>query len=98
MESREDSKKMAATLEGLMGAHANLQSSTEGLQLELGRKDALVSQLEKERYFHKSMVSCQKGPTRHAYAWQIGPFWQNTLEILFEISKKESINIYIIWE
>ena len=20
------------------------------------------------------MVSCQKGPTRHAYAWQIGPF------------------------
>ena len=28
-----------------------------------------------------SMVSCQKGPTRHAYAWQIGPFWQNTLDI-----------------
>ena len=25
------------------------------------------------------MVSCQKGPTRHAYAWQIGPFWQDTL-------------------
>ena len=21
-----------------------------------------------------SMVSCQKGPTHHAYAWQIGPF------------------------
>ena len=20
------------------------------------------------------MVSCQKGPTRHAYSWQIGPF------------------------
>ena len=27
------------------------------------------------------MVSCQKGPTRHAYAWQIGPFWQDTLEL-----------------
>ena len=27
------------------------------------------------------MVSCQKGPTRHAYAWQIEPFWQNTLEL-----------------
>ena len=26
------------------------------------------------------MVSSQKGPTRHAYAWQIGPFWQDTLE------------------
>ena len=29
------------------------------------------------------MVSCQKGPTRHAYAWQIGPFWQDTLELSF---------------
>ena len=28
-----------------------------------------------------SMVSCQKGPTRHAYALQIGPFWQDTLDI-----------------
>ena len=28
-----------------------------------------------------SMVSCQKGPTRHEYAWQIGPFWQDTLDI-----------------
>ena len=27
-----------------------------------------------------SMVSCQKGPTRHAYAWQLGPFWQYTLD------------------
>ena len=27
------------------------------------------------------MVSCQKGPTRHAYAWQIGPFWQDTFEM-----------------
>ena len=27
------------------------------------------------------MVSCQKGPTYHAYAWQIGPFWQDTLDI-----------------
>ena len=29
------------------------------------------------------MVSCQKGPTRHAYAWQIGPFWQETLDKTF---------------
>ena len=28
-----------------------------------------------------SMVSCQKGPTRHVYAWQVGPFWQDTLDI-----------------
>ena len=25
------------------------------------------------------MVSCQKGPIRHACAWQIWPFWQDTL-------------------
>ena len=28
-----------------------------------------------------SRVSCQKGPTRHAYARQIGPFWQDTLDM-----------------
>ena len=32
-------------------------------------------------YGFRSMVSCRKGPTRHAYTWQIGPFWQNTLEV-----------------
>ena len=32
-----------------------------------------------------SMVSCQKGPTRHAYAWQIGPFWQDTLELWYAL-------------
>ena len=32
-----------------------------------------------ETYIHVSRVSCQKGPTRHVYAGQIGPFWQDTL-------------------
>ena len=31
--------------------------------------------------FGISRVSCQKGPTHHAYAWQIGPFWQDTLDM-----------------
>ena len=30
-----------------------------------------------------SKVSCQKGPTRHACAWQIGPIWQDTLDICY---------------
>ena len=30
---------------------------------------------------HITRASCQKGPTRHAYAWQIGPFWQDTLDL-----------------
>ena len=29
------------------------------------------------------MVSYQKGPTCHAYAWKIGPFWQDTIDIAF---------------
>ena len=28
-----------------------------------------------------SMVTCQKGPTRHAYAWQIEPFWRDTFDL-----------------
>ena len=28
-----------------------------------------------------SMVSCPKGPTHHAYAWQIGPFRQDTVNM-----------------
>ena len=28
-----------------------------------------------------SRISCQKGHSRHAYAWRIGPFWQDTLDI-----------------
>ena len=38
-----------------------------------------------------SMVSYQKGPTRHAYAWQIGPFWQDTLDI------RNAFFQYITW-
>ena len=29
---------------------------------------------------NNAMVSCQTGLTCHAYAWQIGPFWQDTLK------------------
>ena len=28
-----------------------------------------------------SRVFCQNSPTRHAYAWQVGPFWQGTLDM-----------------
>ena len=39
------------------------------------------------------MVSCQKGPTRHAYAWQIGPFWQDNLDILIRTNRNmENLN------
>ena len=28
-----------------------------------------------------SRVSCQKGPICHAYAWRVGPFWQDTIDM-----------------
>ena len=47
---------------------------------------------------NKSMVSCQKGPTHHAYAWQIGPFWQDTLEMKVTVLYQEmSYNIMPPW-
>ena len=41
--------------------------------------------------FDSSRASCQKGPTRHAYAWQIGRFWQDTFELRYRI------RIFEIW-
>ena len=29
-----------------------------------------------------SRVSCQKGPICHAWAWRVGPFWQDTLDMI----------------
>ena len=36
-----------------------------------------------------SRVSCQKGPICHAYAWRVGPFWQDTLDIFFTFTSSE---------
>ena len=33
--------------------------------------------------YHISRVSCQKGSICHAYAWRVGPFWQETLDISY---------------
>ena len=30
---------------------------------------------------HQIVCIMPKGPTHHAYEWQIGPFWQDTIEI-----------------
>ena len=43
----------------------------------------LVSSTIHRLEYITSRVSCQKGPTRHAYAWQIGPFWQDTLDMCY---------------
>ena len=39
------------------------------------------------------MVSCQKGSTCHAYAWQVGPFWQDTLDENQTASNAESVSM-----
>ena len=40
-----------------------------------------------------SRVSCKKGLTRHAYAWQIGPFWQDTL-VIWWLCKVEDAELW----
>ena len=34
-----------------------------------------------EKRTYMSRVSCQKGPICHAQAWQVGPFWLDTLDV-----------------
>ena len=38
-----------------------------------------------------SRVSCQKGATSHAYAWQIAPFWQDTLDMA--MASQDSVTV-----
>ena len=42
---------------------------------------------------HISMASCQKGPNRHAYTWQIGLFWQDTLDLEVFLLPEPSFDI-----
>ena len=44
-----------------------------------------------------SMVSCQNGPTCHAYAWQIGPFWQDTLDFFIRGTLQWVLNEFVIY-
>ena len=49
--------------------------------------------------FHKAIYRwypAKKGPTHHANAWQIGPFWQDTLDIFTRLQWVESLFPYII--
>ena len=45
----------------------------------------------------KSRVSCQKGPTRHAYAWQIGPFWQDTLDHVAVLAEHDGVMTWTLF-
>ena len=49
VQSKEDNKKLAGTLEAVMTSHTQLQSTCENLQTELGKRDSRLMYLEKER-------------------------------------------------
>ena len=66
------------------------------LKLEYSEGNQLISRkyetcLIKPKNSHTLMVSCRKGPTCHACAWQLGPFWQDTLDIKCGAIKPQSI-------
>ena len=48
-----------------------------------------------QNYPHISRVSCQKGPICHAYAWRVGPFWQDNIEFC---RFRYAMKAYIWWE
>ena len=43
-------------------------------------------------FYHISRVSYQKGPICHASAWRVGPFWQDTLDVLCGMSQYIQLN------
>ena len=49
VQSKEDNKKLAGTLDAVITSHTQLQSSCESLQTELGKRDSRLISLEKER-------------------------------------------------
>ncbi|XP_022099991.1 coiled-coil domain-containing protein 150-like [Acanthaster planci] len=60
-DAKTDQSKIAATLEGVMASHTQLQTAVESLQVELGRKDSELSSLRTERQSRqKTMESLQR--------------------------------------
>ena len=57
----------------------------------------IVGNFEKWSLEHISRVSCQKSPTRHAYAWQIGPFWQDTLDMWLTARSTLEVVYFGMW-
>ena len=63
---------------------------------ERDRNYIRLAESYKKSTHYESMVSCQKGPTRHAYTWQIGPFWQETLGMTIIVKRfggKRAVNL-----
>ncbi|KAI8517264.1 hypothetical protein Bbelb_058450 [Branchiostoma belcheri] len=48
-EAKQDSTRVASTLEGVMQSHTQLQDAVEALQTELGRKDSEIAAMKNER-------------------------------------------------
>nr|XP_006811574.1 PREDICTED: coiled-coil domain-containing protein 150-like [Saccoglossus kowalevskii] len=48
-DAKEDNNKIARTLESIMSSHAQLQTTVENLQTELGRKDSEIVALKSDR-------------------------------------------------
>ena len=68
-----------ASSEGVINGHPCMQRTMQALDLQvdcpLNKEVTAVCSI-----FHISRVSCQKGPICHAYAWRVGPFWQDTID------------------
>ena len=48
-DARAVNREITTTLEAVMSSHSQLQTIVESLQVDLGKKDALISQLRNQR-------------------------------------------------
>ena len=48
-DARADNRKLSETLESVMHSHTRMQQTLETLQAELGKKDATVTELNKDK-------------------------------------------------
>ena len=58
-----------------------LAGQVSGMELVHLTNEVITLELRQNGHYFPDnilMVSCQKGPIRHAYTWRIGPFWQDT--------------------
>lgn len=49
-EAKEDNCKVTIMLENVLASHSKMQGTLEKVQIELGRRDAEIAGLKKERY------------------------------------------------
>lgn len=58
-------KEIASTLEAVMSSHTQLQNVVESLQVDLGKKDTMISQLKTDKLVYKLCIYNKVQPNNY---------------------------------